>query len=84
VYLTVLCDCPYPVSSLFAVLLSLHLVTFLMFFISTCITRDPVDYKRLIRVCIPCLTPSYGMKRQAQYQQLTLEELLSAVGDEDA
>ena len=36
VYLTVLCDRPYLVSLLFAVLLSLHLVTFLMLFI-TCI-----------------------------------------------
>ena len=33
VYLTVLCDHPYLVSLLFAVLLSLHLVTFLMFFL---------------------------------------------------
>jgi len=32
VYLTVLCDHPYLVSLLFAVLLSLHLVTFLTFF----------------------------------------------------
>ena len=36
VYLTVLCDYPCLVSLLFAVLLSLHLVTFLMFFI-TCL-----------------------------------------------
>jgi len=34
VYLTVLCDRPYLVSVLFAVLLSLHLVTFLMLFIT--------------------------------------------------
>ena len=31
--MTVLCDHPYLVSLLFAVLLSLHLVTFLMFFL---------------------------------------------------
>jgi len=35
-YLTVLCEHPYLVSLLFAVLLSLHLVTLLMHFI-TCI-----------------------------------------------
>jgi len=34
--LTILSDYPYLVSLLFAVLLSLHLVTFLMFFI-TCL-----------------------------------------------
>ena len=34
--MNVLCDHPYLVSLLFAVLLSLHLVTFLMFFI-TCL-----------------------------------------------
>jgi len=38
VYLTVLCDRPYLVSLLFAVLLSLHLVTFFIVFI-TCIYR---------------------------------------------
>ena len=32
--LSVLCDHPYLVSLLFAILLSLHLVTFLMFFIT--------------------------------------------------
>jgi len=34
VYLTVLCDYPYLVSSLFAVLLTLHLAIFVMFFIT--------------------------------------------------
>ena len=34
VHLTVLCDHPYLVSLLFAILLSLHLVTFLMLFIA--------------------------------------------------
>jgi len=34
VYLTVLCDLPYLVSELFAILLPLHLVTLLMFFIT--------------------------------------------------
>ena len=36
--MTVSCDYPYLVSLLFAVLLSLHLVTFLMFFI-TCLCQ---------------------------------------------
>ena len=36
--MTVSCDYPYLVSLLFAVLLSLHLVTFLMFFI-TCLCK---------------------------------------------
>ena len=34
VYFTVLCDHPYLVSLLFAVLVSLHPATFLMFFIT--------------------------------------------------
>ena len=38
VYLTVLCDHPYLVSLLLAILLSLHLVTFLMFLITHFIT----------------------------------------------
>ena len=36
VYLTVSCDRPYLVSLLYAILLSLHLVTYLTFFI-TCL-----------------------------------------------
>jgi len=44
VYLTVLCDHPYLVSSLFTVLLSLHLVTFLLFFslLPYCIGGDKI------------------------------------------
>ena len=44
VYFTVLCDHPYLVSLLFAVLVSLHPATFLMFFITCIITI--IDYHR--------------------------------------
>ena len=39
-YLTVLSDYPYLVSLLFAVLLSLHLATFLMFFITNLYNKE--------------------------------------------
>jgi len=48
VYLTVLCDRPYLVSLLFAVLLFLHLVTFLMFFITCNIAMSLVQLNLIV------------------------------------
>ena len=45
VYFTVLCDHPYLVSFLFAVLVSLHPATFLMFFITCAISNHSLETK---------------------------------------
>ena len=78
-YLTVLCDFSYLVSLLFAVLLSLHLVTFLMFFIACRIhnhvcsynlPRWDVEYRNL--GCTPRLVLLYQQHLLHIYIQVEL------------